>query len=602
MDMIFMLGKQSSGSNLLRVILGQAPEIAVLHPVRRFAAGLHRSLLKLCLPWAPQLQSILLCCIVLCAILLVPTIATAQPATFLYPMQGTQDMNPAQPFRWTSVADALAYYLYVGTTPGSKDVVNTGEIQTTSYTAPSLPTGHPLYARIYTKTTSGWQYSQISFKISAVPHAWFIYPLDGSTSVSLDRTFQWTAVTGAEAYRLEVGTIPGGFDVLNSGNILSTSYRAPQAVSGSSQSILYARIWTKYGGVWRYYDVAFTQQANVEASQISVPANGSTGFDAGQPFQWTNVPLARGYRLEIGTQPGTADLHDSGEITVTRRLVPNLPVGPVLYGRLGTRVGEEWQTSSFTFTVASNTVRSDDRITTALWAAGFVRGMANIGNLPFAWTPLWNRIYAAGQTVAFCGDYAEILVGILAEVNVETDARVRQVVFYPNSYDGHILTEIRDDSDRWVVIDPTFALAMKRQSDGAWATAQDISQATRLQAWNTISYVPARPEGTLYAVGYYIDYPLLFLNVDLSGISVPATPYLQEVSLPVDGHGFSNIYMLQCMNSSDLTFLLDGTTTTLSCAGPEQLTKAVSASSIAPVKGAGSNFRVYQISRFVFTW
>jgi hypothetical protein len=274
----------------------------------------------------------------------------------------------------------------------------------------------------------------------------------------------------------------------------------------------------------------------------------------------------------------------------------------VLYGRLGTRVGEEWQTTSFTFTVASNTVSSDDRITTALWAAGFVRGMANLSNLPFAWTPLWSRMYATGQTVTFCGDYAEILVGILAEVNVETDVRVRQVVFYPDSYDGHILDEIRDDSDRWVVIDPTFALAAKRQSDGAWATAVDISQATRLHAWHTISYIPARSEGTLYAESYYLDYPLLFLNVELTGISVPAISYLKEVSLPVDGHGFSNIYKLQCVNSSDLVFLLDGTMTTMNCTGAEHLTKTFAAGSIASVEGAGSDFRVYQLLRFVFTW
>jgi hypothetical protein len=457
---------------------------------------------------------------------------------FVLPMQGAKDVNPAQPFRWTSVSGALAYYLYVGTAPGAKDVVDTGEIQATSYTAPSLPVGQTLYARIHTKLASGWQYSDVTF------------------------------VAGT--------------------------------VSGSSKGILYARIWTKYGGLWRYFDVRFTQQANVEASQTITPANGSTGFNAGQPFEWTNIPLARGYRLEIGTKPGTSNLHDSGEITVTRRLVPNLPAGPVLYGRLSTRVGEEWQVTSFTFTVASNTVNSDDRITTALWAAGFVRGMASIGNLPFAWTPLWNRMYTGGQTVAFCGDYAEILVGILAEVNVDTAARVRQVLFYPNSYDGHILNVIRDESDRWVVIDPTFALAAKRQSDGAWATAEDISEATRLQAWDTISYIPARPEGTFYAENYYIDYPLLFLNVDLTDIAAPATPYLEEVPLPVDGHGFSNIYILQCMNSSDQTFLLDGATATMHCTGPEYLTKAFSAGSIAPLQGAGNNFRIYQLRRFVF--
>jgi len=456
----------------------------------------------------------------------------------VFPMQGAKDVDSAQPFRWTSVSGALAYYLYVGTTPGAKDVVDTGAIQATSYTAPSLPVGQTLYARIHTKLASGWQYSDVTF----------------------------VAGTG----------------------------------SGSSKGTLYARIWTKHGGLWRYFDVGFTQQANVEASQIITPANGSTGFNVGQPFEWTNIPLARGYRLEIGTKPGASNLHDSGEITVTRRLAPNLPIGPRLYGRLSTRVGEQWQATNFTFTVANNTVGADDRITAALWAAGFVRGMADISNLPFAWTPLWNRMYTGGKTVAFCGDYEEILVGILAEVNVGTEARVRQVLFYPNSYDGHILNVIRDESDRWVVIDPTFALAAKRQSDGAWATAEDISEATRLQAWDTISYIPARPEGTFYAENYYIDYPLLFLNVDLTSIAAPALPYLEEVPLPIDGHGFSDIYILQCMNASDQTILLDGMTTTMSCPGPEHLTKAFSAGSIAPLASAGSDFRIYQLRRFVF--
>jgi hypothetical protein len=39
---------------------------------------------------------------------------------------------------WTTVADAQAYYLYVGYSPGAKDIVDTGEIQSTSYTLPAL--------------------------------------------------------------------------------------------------------------------------------------------------------------------------------------------------------------------------------------------------------------------------------------------------------------------------------------------------------------------------------------------------------------------------------------------------------------------------------
>src|SRR3954463_427681 len=54
-------------------------------------------------------------------------------------------------FQWTTVVGADCYYLYVGTTVGAKDVVNTGEVQVTSRTVPTLPLGVPLFARMWTK-------------------------------------------------------------------------------------------------------------------------------------------------------------------------------------------------------------------------------------------------------------------------------------------------------------------------------------------------------------------------------------------------------------------------------------------------------------------
>ena len=52
--------------------------------------------------------------------------------------------------QWTTVVNAQAYYLYVGSTIGAKDLVDTREIQQTSWLA-SLPGGQTVYARIWTK-------------------------------------------------------------------------------------------------------------------------------------------------------------------------------------------------------------------------------------------------------------------------------------------------------------------------------------------------------------------------------------------------------------------------------------------------------------------
>src|SRR5262249_9763779 len=101
----------------------------------------------------------------------------AQYATFTYPSADAQNVDTAEPFSWTAVPGALAYYLYVGTSQGAKDLVNTGEIPQTSYTVPPLPIGVTLWARIWTKkaTAPNWSYAEITFT-AAPRYATFIYP------------------------------------------------------------------------------------------------------------------------------------------------------------------------------------------------------------------------------------------------------------------------------------------------------------------------------------------------------------------------------------------------------------------------------------------
>ena len=55
-----------------------------------------------------------------------------------------------------------AYYLYVGTTQGASDVVDSGEMQVTSYSH-ALPAASRLYARLYTKVGGQWRSSDSTF-------------------------------------------------------------------------------------------------------------------------------------------------------------------------------------------------------------------------------------------------------------------------------------------------------------------------------------------------------------------------------------------------------------------------------------------------------
>ena len=66
------------------------------------------------------------------------------------------------PIQWTSVPSAQAYYLYVGSTVGAKDLVDSREIQQTSRLV-SLPGGQTVYARIWVKVGDAWRYTDSTF-------------------------------------------------------------------------------------------------------------------------------------------------------------------------------------------------------------------------------------------------------------------------------------------------------------------------------------------------------------------------------------------------------------------------------------------------------
>ncbi len=59
-------------------------------------------------------------------------------------------------FTWTSISNAEAYLLTVGTEPGAKDVLTSGEVQTTSFAAATLPAGRRLYVTVWTKANGLW--------------------------------------------------------------------------------------------------------------------------------------------------------------------------------------------------------------------------------------------------------------------------------------------------------------------------------------------------------------------------------------------------------------------------------------------------------------
>src|SRR5713101_3979978 len=136
-----------------------------------------------------------------------PAGADTLTASLTYPANGAVNANMSQPITWTTVANVQAYYLYVGTTAGAKDLVNTGAIQSTSYLASGLPGGQTLYARVWAKVGGVWRYTDSTFSAaSSVPMtATITYPANGAVDANMSQPIAWTTVANVQAYYLYVG-------------------------------------------------------------------------------------------------------------------------------------------------------------------------------------------------------------------------------------------------------------------------------------------------------------------------------------------------------------------------------------------------------------
>ena len=417
--------------------------------------------------------------------------------------------------------------------------------------------------------------------------------------------FSWNTVPGAQSHYLYVGTTVGGKDIYESGEIQATS----RLVTGLLwKQKMYARIWTKFNNLWYYNDITFTCDKNPEldvttapTATLLYPQSGMTDVDSGKPFQWAPITSAQGYYLLVGTSPGAGDLHDSGEmhvdgLTSVYRFVGDLPRDVPLYARLYTKINDKWRYEDVSFSVSFTGYNFENKLQIALWATSQVRSMTDSDNLSYVnpQTELYYESQGAGGPN--CAALSRALLRVLKSLNTG-DARLLQIAF---AMEGHTLVEFfNEDQQEWMLLDPTFNFSMKRAADGKWATANDMHQATLSQQWDEIDYVYLgnSPVGT-----YYVDYPLLFLNLSAIQFGVTETDsalsYLEEVPLPVDELS-PNVYILK--NETPLgTLLVDGVNRTIGFYGRDLLSQALDARSIQLPLDITSNIRAFKLRRYRF--
>ena len=338
---------------------------------------------------------------------------TITAATMSTPTPGNPLTAASTTFNWNAgVGGVTGYYLWIGTSVGTANLVNIGFSSSTTQATVTLPTnGAPIYVELWTKLSSGTllsnSYTYTEFTQSA---ATITSPINGSTLTSASTTFTWNAGSGGvTGYYLWIGTSAGTANLANIG-FSSTTTQATVTLPTNGAPI-YVELWTKLSSGTllsnSYTYTEFTQSA----ATITSPINGSTLTSASTTFTWNaGSGGVTGYYLWIGTSAGTANLANIGFSSTTTQATVTLPTnGAPIYVELWTQFsGGSLLSNSYTyteFTQSAATITSPingstltSASTTFTWNAGSggvtgyylwigtSAGTANLANIGFSST------------------------------------------------------------------------------------------------------------------------------------------------------------------------------------------------------------------------
>jgi hypothetical protein len=259
-------------------------------------------------------------------------------AAMTTPAPGSVLNGASATFNWSTGTGAAQYWLEVGTSAGQGNLFEQSVGLATSQTVNALPPLGTVFVRLWTQLANGsWHFKDYSYTANA--KAVMTSPVPGSQFTGASVTFNWTAISGASQYWIEVGTAAGKSNLFGQGVGLATS----QMVSGLPivGTTIYVRLWTQVNGSWLFNDYIYTA-FNAKAWMTS-PTIGSTLTGSSVTFNWTAGTGATQYWLEIGTAPGQNNLFGQGVGLATSQMVTGLPEnGSTISVRLWTQLSVGW--------------------------------------------------------------------------------------------------------------------------------------------------------------------------------------------------------------------------------------------------------------------
>ena len=226
-----------------------------------------------------------------------------------------------------------------------------------TYSTTALPYGSDSVTAVYSGDSNNAASISgvLTETVSGTP-ATLASPAPGGTFAGPSVTFAWSAAFAANGYFLHLGTAVGSTNLLNSAEYSSTTTSVTISALPVNGEMIYARLFTDFGGVHVYHDYTFTASAQ---AGLSLPGTSGTLAGPTVTFAWSAATGSgvKGYFLHLGTTAvGSDNLLNSAEYptTTTSVSVNNLPVtGATIYARVYTDYSGTHLYKDYTFTASA---------------------------------------------------------------------------------------------------------------------------------------------------------------------------------------------------------------------------------------------------------
>jgi gliding motility-associated-like protein len=261
------------------------------------------------------------------------------------PADGATNVLVESTINWTPEPDVFGYSISLGTTPGGTDIANNVSVGVTpAFTPPlGLPESTTVFVTITVlidQTTSVVCDSQsfTTINVTTPPGCTQVTsPANGAVDVAVDTFIQWSYAPRATGYLINLGTTPGGTDVLNgvdAGN--SLSFNIPFDLDPNTIYYITIIPYNENGQTLGCTETTFTTEDIATepppCTTIINPEDGATEVALTPLVSWNAVSGATGYLITVGTSPGGTDVLDNADIgNTTSTLVLDFDEGTTYY-------------------------------------------------------------------------------------------------------------------------------------------------------------------------------------------------------------------------------------------------------------------------------